>query len=736
MKKANLYRHLLRYFGLRRLAGRARHSAMMRAGIIRRRMPTATWEAQPLRAALREAGPADPQAYLDYRRHKAPAFFFSPGDKPQYAALFAGWDRESQVTPVSVADGLLRGESRYFEHTTVAAGTPPDWHANPLTGGRTAADRHWSLIGDFGSGDIKVIWEASRFGAVYALVRAYWRTSDERYAELFWQLVESWRRHNPPQWGPNWKCGQETSFRVMAWCFGLYGFLGAEATTAERVWMLAQMMAVSGGRIRGNLAFALNQANNHGISEGMGLWTIGTLFPELRRSSEWRKVGRRVLEQEGRTLIYDDGAFSQHSVNYHRLMLHDYLWALRLGDLLGAPFSQELKRRVATAGEFLYQIQDEVSGQVPYYGQNDGALILPLTNCDYKDFRPVTAAVHYLATGRRLHEPGPWDEAILWLFGPQALACPGTAETPDPPRREDLQARSSGYYTLRAGTGFAFTRAPVFRHRPGQADALHVDIWWRGQNMALDAGTYSYNAPPPWDNPLAHTAYHNTVSVDGMDQMERVGRFMWLPWLRGRMRLYRRSGGGRLTYWEGEHDGYHRLPAPVTHRRGILRLGDEHWLVLDRLTSPGSHLYRLHWLLPDLPHTLLADRLLLQTRHGPYSVSMAHLNGADGGSPDADRCLYSLVRADEDCPRGWHAPYYNYREPALSFALESRADCAFFWTLLGPNSALVEARGSRLEVKGDGWKAAVSLRLDGPENRSMVNSVQIETAETTTGRLA
>jgi len=73
------------------------------------------------------------------------------------------------------------------------------------------------------------------------LLRAYWRTGDESYAELFWRLVEDWRIQNPPQQGANWKCGQETSLRVMAWCFGLYGFCAATATTAERVVALAQM---------------------------------------------------------------------------------------------------------------------------------------------------------------------------------------------------------------------------------------------------------------------------------------------------------------------------------------------------------------------------------------------------------------------------------------------------------------------------------------------------------------
>src|SRR4030095_16561518 len=115
----------------------------------------------------------------------------------------------------------------------------------------------------------------------------------------------------------------------------------AEATSAERVAHLAQMIAVSGARVDANLDYALSQHNNHSIREGLGLWAIGALCPELRFAEQWKETGRQVLETQGRELIYDDGAFSQHSVNYHRLMLHDYLWALQLGEVTNQPFTPE-----------------------------------------------------------------------------------------------------------------------------------------------------------------------------------------------------------------------------------------------------------------------------------------------------------------------------------------------------------------------------------------------------------
>ena len=711
-KKLNQLYQIWKFFGTAWMLYRLGYTARQHAGLLRLRLPAMEWDAQPLQMILQDPSLADPEVYLDYRRTRAPAFFFSFKDRWQYADFFSRWDTEER-NPVDTAQDIERGVFSYFEHLSLPTGFPPSWHRNPLTGQQTPLDLHWSLISDFGFGDIKIIWEPSRFSFVYALVRAYWRTGEEWYAELFWQLVEDWRIQNPPQQGANWKCGQETSFRVMAWCFGLHGFLGCRSTTAARVATLSQMIAVSGQRIEGNISYALSQRNNHGMSEGLGLWTIGILFPEFCSAEKWRTKGRDILERLGRELIYDDGSFSQHSANYHRLMLHDYLWVLRLAELNNQPFSAELQERIAQACLFLYQLQDEESGRLSCYGQNDGALILPLSNCDSRDFRPVLQATFYLRTGARRYHAGPWDEDLLWLFGPQAVKTPV-----EPLPRIDLRADIGGCYTLRSQVGFAFTRCTTFRDRPAQADMLHMDVWWKGRNIALDAGTYSYNAPEPWNNPLARTAYHNTVTVDNRDQMERIRKFLWLPWLQSQVSGYGRTTKGSLAYWEGMHNGYQRIRSPANHCRGILRIGEEHWLVLDRLWSEDMHTYRLHWLLLDCPYEWQEERgtLLLDTPAGDYRVQLAERE-REG--------KYSLVRADSESPRGWRAPYYNYREAALSLALECSGRAAFFWTLLGPQPTVVTYSEGLLRIESAKWKATIQVQLEGGGDQHLLRSASL-----------
>ncbi|MDP5787896.1 hypothetical protein P3829_28240 [Pseudomonas aeruginosa] len=106
---------------------------------------------------------------------------------------------------------------RYFGYVPYAADSVPDWHSNLLTGmGMTNSDRNWWEIPDFdlAVGDIKAVWEASRFDWVPALAQKALAGESGALDKLnAW--LNDWCMNNPPYKGPNWKCGQEASIRVM-----------------------------------------------------------------------------------------------------------------------------------------------------------------------------------------------------------------------------------------------------------------------------------------------------------------------------------------------------------------------------------------------------------------------------------------------------------------------------------------------------------------------------------------
>jgi hypothetical protein len=194
---------------------------------------------------------------------------------------------------------------------------------------------------------------------------------------------------------------------------------------------------------------------------------------------------------------------------------------------------------------------------------------------------------------------------------------------------------------------------------------LHLDLWWRGENIACDAGTYLYNGAPPWQNGLATARVHNTGVVDEKEPMLRAGRFLWLDWAQGALLYRQKSKEGHIEYISGEHDGYRELDLQI--RRSIIRAGDALWMVVDEVLGSGHHSLRCGWLLPDDPWELDGDSIWLKNHDRPFRIHF--ISAVD------HRALYRAGRLleGEDIARpkeilGWFSPTYAFKEPALYFA--------------------------------------------------------------------
>lgn len=672
----------MREMGLPWVSRRALYQMRLRTGLLEWRLPAASWEELDDSSLFRDPALNDPRAYLQYRRAQAPAFFFV-SERPQaWRRHFQVWDRETEDPVLLRAARLLDGRLRYFGHLELEAGAPPAWHRNPLTGEESDPHLHWSRVPDHACGDIKLVWEPSRFGFVYDLVRAEARHPHPAWGHTFWLWLRHWARHNQPNRGANWKCGQEAAVRLWAWCFGLYAFL--PQASPQDLMLLARMVHFTARRIEGNISYALEQQNNHGINEALGLWLAGALFPELQLAAHWEEKGRRLFEEQVARLFYPDGAFSQHSATYQRFVLQAGLAALALARRQGREFSPATRQTLRRAWEWLVGLLDRESGQLPNYGSNDGAVLHQLTDCAYRDFRPVVQAGALFFTGRRELPVGAWDEEALWLLGEDCLAAESH------PSQIPVSAEAPGdCRVLRGQEGMAMLRCGRPRFRMTQADMLHLDIWWRGINLAQDPGTYSYNLPPPWDNALAASRHHNTVTVDGEEQAHRLGRFLWAPAPSGRVLAVRSPSHRRWEYLEAAQDCYRRLNPPVEHRRGILRLPGDTWLVLDRLQCRQARRYRLHWLLPLLEHWRDPEGIWLETPRGEYHVAW----GSEPGPPESD-----LLSGQENDPRGWVSDSYLHRRPGLSLALEVQAPVCWFYTVFAPGGAEVRWREGVLSV--------------------------------------
>ena len=424
--------------------------------------------------------------------------------------------------PEPEAEEILRGEFRPFHASARNVGLPPEWSRNILTGEVIPSDRHWSEIGDFGGGDIKGVWELSRWPWAYPLGRAYLRNKDERYTRAFVDLALDWMDRNPPNIGPNWKCGQEASIRLMAAAWALSAFQGSPLLTEAVRARFASLAQVTATRVESHLSYALSQDNNHGISEVVGMLTAGCLWPGLSRAGRWVRKARGKLSGSCNRLFAADGSFSQHSSNYHRVALDGLCWAAVVSNASGVALPPAVMNAGQRGSTFLWHILDPAGGTFRY-GSDDGAYIMPLTGLPYGDFRPTLAACATLFSSPSLG-PGPWNDQARLLGLEPDQKPPVAAQT-----AVDLPF---GGVHIRRGKGWAlFLRCPThFRFRPSQADQLHVSIWKNGRYVTEDPGTLSYNQPGrPWAS-LSSARFHNVPMVDGLDPMQKITRFLWMPW--------------------------------------------------------------------------------------------------------------------------------------------------------------------------------------------------------------
>lgn len=614
----------------------------LRSGAVRRRTPLGDWP-QLRGSAAGQEPPARGRFFFDGAQPP------EPSTKP--------WSDQARSQALAEAEAVLAGRFRLFGMHQLELGFPPAWNQYPPLpgaggGGVVTPDQHWSHYRlESLPGDVKLLWELSRFGWAFTLARAYLWSQEDRFADGFWRLLHSWMADNPPNQGPQWASAQEAAFRLLALTFARYAFSPWLEADPGQDRVLCAVIAAHADRLPPTLAYSRAQGNNHLLAEGVGLLTAGLAQPAWPGAEAWRSQGRQVTEAALRTQIKADGGYVQHSFNYQRLALQLGLWAALLAQRNDAPLSEASLTALRRCAYLLGSVAQRENGAVPNFGPNDGTQLLPLSARPYQDFRPALQAAAAGLGQLPSFGVGPWDETACWL---------GLEPHPQPGAYEGETFPTAGLELLRKDEALGVLRAARFESRPGHVDQLHLDLWWRGRNLARDPGTYLYNGQPPWNNQLSGAAVHNAPVLDAQEPMRRAGRFLWLDWSQVRVASHRRGYHGEIEVVVAKHDGYEA--SGVEQRRTVVRAGERHWLVFDDLLGTGEHLVSQGWLLPQGQFEAAGDWLQLDWEGGELRLQV-------GPGTSALYRAGERIWGDEapfERPQwGWYSPTYALRRPGL-----------------------------------------------------------------------
>jgi asparagine synthase (glutamine-hydrolysing) len=595
------------------------------------------------------------------------------------------------------AAAATRGRIVCFSKWTADYGSPLDWHRDPTNGHRWKADAHWSrvLAGSRGV-DVKFTWEAARFPQAYAMARAaaYDPAAAGDLSEAFAAQLSGFLASNPPGLGVHWFSGQEVALRMLSMLFGWHVFSSMGRFPASLSKALGKHLFHCGSHLAEHIEYARDSVyNNHLLSEALGLLVAGSFVP-CAEGRKWRAEGLNILTEQASEQIYSDGAYIQQAHNYHRVAMQLFLWATAFVQANGEAAPPEWLAGMARSLDFLVAHENPEDGRLPNYGANDGSRPLLLSTSDLGDFRPVLQTLSLATRGERIYEPGPWDEMPVWLLGPRSLEMPLRR-----PSRKSVSFAVTGHHVLRgkAEENFGAFRCGSIIDRFSQIDMLHLDVWWRGQNVLTDGGSYRYNGAERWHNHFLRTESHNAVKVDGHDQMLHFRQFKTIFWTEAA--LLRFEDRAEWAVAEGEHYGFRRT-ASSTHRRAVLFVKDDLWVVADTIFGSGAHTARLHWLAGAFPFAFdaAAGCLTLTTPRGEFCVTV--LDGAGSTVAGAD-----VVAGSEDPPRGWRSRYYGEKEAVPSLAASAAGPLPLvFVSVLSGGKPLIS-------IEDDEWSVALADRV-------------------------
>lgn len=452
---------------------------------------------------------------------------------------------------ITRADNAISGKILGFSSIELDYGYPINWQLNPLTGKESKITKKWYQIPDFDSerGDIKVIWEVSRFSQFIIFARAYCITGDIKYYNAFKEQLIFWLRDNPYSYGANYKCGQECSMRMICALLAYAVFSSFINVDEEVIMALKELVYNTYRKVLSNFFYAYRCIkNDHTFSELMGMLICAWCCEDSERIEWANKVLNEIIcEQFSR-----DGGYKSFSFNYEREIFQEIECLLSVKEKLGISLEEESVERLRKAVELVFQCQSE-DGSVPNYGANDGTLLFQVTPCDFKDYRPVLNTIHALLTNEQIYGNGNHQEELIWFAGRKKEADFKRKVI----ERKSAQFSEAGLFTTRTMDAWSMMVLNSYKTRPAHMDQLHIDLWINDINVLCDTGTYSYADIE--GKKLVDNAYHNTVRLKNVSQMKTHGAFL----------IYDRTIRGEYSFAIDSFSGTITSKNGYTHTRTI-----------------------------------------------------------------------------------------------------------------------------------------------------------------------
>jgi hypothetical protein len=542
------------------------------------------------------------------------------------------WQRQSVLQALAAIPGAreralerahaaLRQEFDVFgTRVAFGEGRPVDWSLDVLSGYRYPLEPVEQLRLQQPGTDPKYPWVLGRLDSVLALAQGFWVEEDAQarahFAQAFVLQTLDFLQANPTGYGVHWACPMEVALRAanLAQALALFSE-AAEVQRPEFLVPVLSALAEHTAWVEAHLEDKGAIPNNHLVSNFVGLLVVGLLFPELPDAAKHVALAVKGLRAQMEAQVHAEGTSFEGSTPYHRLAVElftlAYVVGLGAGVSLGKEYAQRLCRMYQATHAWCSQ-----QGLAPQVGDNDSGRVLPFRDRADLDHGYLSSLGASLFSEPSL-AGGEFSDEAAWLLGQPGLVRFRTL--PAAPEPSSVSYPAGGFHVLRgAGAVVTVSAGPQGQGGVGghsHNDKLSFELHLDGQPLIVDPGTATYTRDPELRNLFRGTAAHNTLQVDGAEQVPIVPQRLFALPEAARARVVVFHPSAELDRLTVRHDGYRALAAPVgVERTFYLDKRERGLAVTDRLIGTGQHevVGRLH--LPDTQVRLRAASAEEQAR--------------------------------------------------------------------------------------------------------------------------
>jgi len=568
----------------------------------------------------------------------------------------------------SAAASLVTGKLSLFEYAELDVGWPINWHRDPLTGVNSPITEFGKFINyrdDARVGDIKVLWELGRQQFLVPVAAQYYFQREQTQLEAIEGVLNSWLQQNPYGYGVHWCSSLEVALRGISWCVThqlllAAGLPGGLFALDIDVPALKTQIYQHAAFIRSHLSL-YSSANNHLIGELTGLHVLCSLFDFGKESEDWKMFAWRSLQDEADKQVYKDGVNKEQAIYYHCWVLEYLLINSLVATCDGRKVTDGYLELLTKMGQFVRDIAP-MESEPPQIGDADDGVAIQFSSGKSSFSRDLIETVNVLSGKLRP------DAAGLKAFCYNSFCHPGTPSG-------ILPVEATVYPASYPDGGYAILGSPAFHvvfdcgalgytsiAAHGHADMLSACLAIDGRWWLVDPGTFSYHSDHGWRDYFRGSRAHNVLSINGRDQSEIGGPFMWVKHARAHFSGVNSAAGVHMT--SGWHDGYSGQGVPQVRRSLTVNAVTREMIVSDEVDCDRQVDVRLHY------HFSPEVRCVEESVNG-FLLEMPGTSHRVQIQFSSDLTLASY-RGDAQSQLGWYSSGLGKKEPCLTICAIAR----------------------------------------------------------------